>query len=92
MVIGAKRRWLVHLSVPESSFRLEGPFGTMRWALWRRRSQTASATVGVADVVVPLGGRDLAGEDGGAVSVAVLGDLEEVAPLLVLGRGEAMAR
>lgn len=40
---------------------------------------------GVADVVVPLGSRDLAGEDGGAGAVAVLDDLEEVATLLVLG-------
>ena len=44
---------------------------------------------GVADVVVPLRGWDLAGEDGGAVSIAVLDDLEEVAALLVLGWGEA---
>ena len=29
-----------------SSFRREGPDSTTRWALWRRRSQTASATVG----------------------------------------------
>jgi hypothetical protein len=44
---------------------------------------------GIADVVVPLGGWHLAGEDSGAISAAVLEDLEEIAPLLVLGRGES---
>lgn len=44
---------------------------------------------GVADVVVPLGRRDLAGKDGGTVGVAVLDDLEEVAAFLVLGGREA---
>jgi len=29
-----------------SSFRRDGPFSTTRWALWSRRSQTASARVG----------------------------------------------
>ncbi len=44
---------------------------------------------GVAEVVVPLGGRELAGDDRGAVAVAILEDLEQVAPLLVLWDGEA---
>ena len=38
---------------------------------------------------MPLGGRELAGDDGRAGAVAVLEDLEEVAALRVLDRGEA---
>ena len=49
----------------------------------------ASARVGVAEVVVPLGRRELAGDDGGAGAVAVLQDLEQVAALLVRDRREA---
>jgi hypothetical protein len=30
IVIGAKRRWQVHLSVSEPSFRREGPFSMIR--------------------------------------------------------------
>jgi hypothetical protein len=37
---------------------------------------------GIADEVVPLLDRQLAGDDGGALAVAVLEDLEQVAPLL----------
>jgi hypothetical protein len=43
---------------------------------------------GVGEVVVPLGGRELAGDDGGAGAVAVLEDLEEIAALRVLHGGE----
>ena len=43
----------------------------------------------VAEVVVPLGRRQLAGDDGRAGAVAVLQDLEEIATLRVLDRSEA---
>ena len=43
----------------------------------------------LAEVVVPLGGRELARDDGRAGAVAVLQDFQEVAALLVLDRGEA---
>lgn len=43
--IGAKRR-LFSWSYVVSCLRREGPFSTRRWALWRRRSQMASARVG----------------------------------------------
>ena len=43
----------------------------------------------LAEVVVPLGRRELAGDDGRAGAVAVLEDLEQVAPLLILDGGEA---
>ena len=44
---------------------------------------------GVGEVVVPLGGRELAGDDGRAGAVAILEDLEQVAALRVLDGGEA---
>jgi hypothetical protein len=44
---------------------------------------------GVGEVVVPLGGRQLAGDDGGAVAVAVLEDLQHVAAFLVGDRRQA---
>lgn len=43
----------------------------------------------IAQVVVPLGGRELARDDRGADAVAVLEDLEEVAALRVLHGGKA---
>jgi hypothetical protein len=46
---------------------------------------------GLADVVVPLGGRQLAGDDRRPQAVAILEDLEDVAPLLVLERGEGQS-
>jgi hypothetical protein len=39
---------------------------------------------GVGEIVVPLGGRELARDDGGAGPGAVLEDLEEVAALGIL--------
>ena len=42
-----------------------------------------------AEVVVPLGRRELARDDGGPVPVAIFEDLEEVAALGVLDGGEA---
>jgi hypothetical protein len=44
---------------------------------------------GLADVIVPLGGRELARHDRRAAAVAILEDLEEVAPLLVLHRRQS---
>jgi hypothetical protein len=44
---------------------------------------------GLTDVIMPLGGRELAGDDGRAASVAIFKDLEQVAPLLVLHRRQA---
>ena len=44
---------------------------------------------GLADEVVPLGRRMLARDDRGAAAIAILEDLEEVATLLILGRGQA---
>jgi len=44
---------------------------------------------GVGEVVMPLGWRELAGDDGRAGAIAILEDLEEVAALLILDRGEA---
>ena len=44
---------------------------------------------GVGQVVVPLGGRELARDDGRAGAVAILEDLEEIATLRVLHGGEA---
>lgn len=43
----------------------------------------------IAEVVVPLGGRQLAGEDRGAGAVAILEDLQQVAPIDVAQRREA---
>ena len=43
----------------------------------------------LADVVVPLPGWELAGDDGGAGAIPILEDLEEIAPLLILHGGEA---
>jgi hypothetical protein len=60
----------------------------MRCALWRSRSQIASARV-APDVVVPLGGRQLARDDGRAAAVAVLEDLEEIASFLILHGSQA---
>jgi hypothetical protein len=42
----------------------------------------------IGEVVVPLGGRELARDDGRAAAVAILEDLEEVAALRVLYGGE----
>ena len=42
----------------------------------------------VGEVVVPLGRRDLTGDDGGTVAVAVFEDLEQVPALLVRDRRE----
>ncbi len=47
IVIGAQRRWAGQLS-SLASFLREGPFSTIRWALWRSRSQIASARVSSA--------------------------------------------
>src|SRR6185295_9524330 len=44
---------------------------------------------GLPDVVVPLGGRQLARDDGRAAAVAVFEDLEEIAAFLVLHGGQA---
>jgi hypothetical protein len=44
---------------------------------------------GVGEVVVPLGRGKLARDDGGAATIAVLEDLEQVTALLILGRGQA---
>src|SRR5262249_32728476 len=38
---------------------------------------------------MPLGGRQLTCDDGGASAIAILEDLEEVPPFLILERGEA---
>jgi len=35
----------------------------------------------VAQVLVPFGGRELAGDDGGAAGVPIFDDLEEVMPV-----------
>lgn len=43
---------------------------------------------GLADVLVPLGGRQLARDDRRPHAVAILEDLQDVAPLLILERGE----
>ena len=43
---------------------------------------------GLADLVVPLGGWQLAGDDRRPQAVAILEDLEDVAPLVILERGE----
>jgi hypothetical protein len=43
----------------------------------------------VGEAIKPLGKRDLAGDDGGAVTVGVLQDLGRVAPLLVRDGREA---
>jgi len=40
----------------------------------------------LSQVIVPVLGREPAGEDGGAGAVAVLEDLEQVAPVLVAQR------
>ena len=45
IVIGAKRRGAVGQLSSLASFLREGPFSTSRCALWRRRSQIASASV-----------------------------------------------
>jgi hypothetical protein len=47
-VIGVQQRWAIHLVfvVPVASFHRLGPFGTMRWVSWIRRSHVASTTVG----------------------------------------------
>jgi len=42
----------------------------------------------IADVVVPLGGRQLAGDDRRAGAVPIFQDLEQIATLLILDRGE----
>src|SRR5215471_17997065 len=42
----------------------------------------------LAEVVVPLGGRELARDDSGAGAVAILENLQEVAALLLLDRRE----
>jgi hypothetical protein len=42
----------------------------------------------VGEVVMPLGRRELAGDDGGAGAIAILEDLQEVAALLILHGGE----
>ena len=42
----------------------------------------------LAEIVVPLGRRQLAGDDGRTGVVAILQDLEEVATLGILDRGE----
>jgi hypothetical protein len=44
---------------------------------------------GLAEVVVPLGGGELAGDDRRAAAVAVFEDLEQVSALLILDGGEA---
>ena len=44
---------------------------------------------GIAQVIVPLGDRNLAGQDGGAEAVAVIDHLEEVATILIAKRGDA---
>jgi len=44
---------------------------------------------GLAEIVVPVGGRQLARDDRGAAAVAILEDLEQVAALLILDGGEA---
>ncbi len=44
---------------------------------------------GLADVVVSLGRRQLVRDDGRAAAVAVLEDLQQVTPLLVLHGGQA---
>jgi hypothetical protein len=40
---------------------------------------------GVSQIIVPVGGGELAGDDGGAQAVAVLEDFEQIAVLLVAG-------
>jgi hypothetical protein len=42
----------------------------------------------LADVIVVLGRGQLAGDDGRPGAIAILEDLEQIAPLLVLERGE----
>ena len=44
---------------------------------------------GLADVIMPLGRGELARADRGAAAMPVLEDLEQVAALLVLRRGQA---
>src|ERR1700674_5202244 len=43
----------------------------------------------LAEVVVPLGRRQLAGDNRAAAAIAILEDLEEVTALLILDGGEA---
>ena len=57
--------------------------------MWRSRSQYGVGQRGLPDVVVPLGRWKLAGDDRGAAAIPVLEDLEQVAALLVLRRGQA---
>src|SRR3569623_1902443 len=49
---------------------------TRGWALCMTRSRIASADGWFAQVLVPLGGRELAGDDGGAAGVAIFDDLD----------------
>ena len=44
---------------------------------------------GIAQVLVPLGGRELAGDDGRSIRVAVFDDLEQVVAIGLLGRRKA---
>ena len=70
-------------------FRMLSPLSTRRWALWTRRSRTASAMVGIGDDLVPVIDRHLAGDDGRAALMPVVHDLEEIAALLGGERSEA---
>jgi len=44
---------------------------------------------GLAEVIVPLGGRQLARDDRGAAAVAIFEDLEQIPALLILDRRQA---
>ena len=71
-----------------ASLRMDSPFSSIRWALCTRRSRMASARVGSPINSCQLD-RQLAGDDGRAAVVAVVHDLQQVAPLLGGERGQA---
>src|SRR2546430_5216687 len=62
---------------------MPSPLRSIRWALWTRRSRTAS------DQLVPLINGKLAGDDGRMAAVAVLEDLQEVVASRGVERFEA---
>ena len=81
IVIGAKRRGVGQSVVGGVSFRREGPDSMIRWALWRARSQMASAMVGSPRWSCQDSVGSWLVRDRGAGAVAVFEDLQQVAPI-----------
>ena len=64
--------------------RRDGPLRSIRWALWTRRSRNGIGQGGIADGLVPVGDRELAGDDRGPGGIPVIEEFQEVAAMAVI--------